>query len=282
LAIAGPRTPSTPRIIAFTKPNWSTITQSHVRELNCHPPSVRSAKKLAPSIRSLAGNRIIARRTAATRNDAREPVGPDAADEEEQHLRQRARREDEAEVRLRAGQVEDGERERDGCERVADERGRPAEEGTGSCVRGAGRVTRGGSRRDPRRRVRRGSGDGAEGDRTPDLQSATLALSQLSYGPLVPSKCSLEIEVVRPINAPLLVVQRRRYSKLNRRAFLCQFDRDEEATVEVHRVRGDYIDFIGRVRGLLPACSSAAKCVAAQDKHLLERGRPLALDSQKS
>ena len=59
---------------------------------------------------------------------AREPVGPDPADEQEDHLRDRARREDEAEVGLRAGQVEDGERERDVRERVADERGRSAEE----------------------------------------------------------------------------------------------------------------------------------------------------------
>ena len=58
----------------------------------------------------------------------REPVGPDSSDEQEDHLRQGARRQDEAEVGLRAGQVEDCERERHGCERVADERRRPAEE----------------------------------------------------------------------------------------------------------------------------------------------------------
>jgi hypothetical protein len=58
----------------------------------------------------------------------REPVRPDASHEQEEHLRQGARREDEAEVGLRAGQVEDGERQRDGRERVADERRRPAEE----------------------------------------------------------------------------------------------------------------------------------------------------------
>jgi hypothetical protein len=58
------------------------------------------------------------------------------------------------------------------------------------------------------RKVRNASGDGAEGDRTPDLQSATLALSQLSYGP-VPGQCSFEIELVRRIHPPLSVVQRR-------------------------------------------------------------------------
>jgi hypothetical protein len=59
---------------------------------------------------------------------AREAVGPDSTDEQEQHLRNRPRRKDEAEIGFRAGQVEDGEGERDVGERVADERGRPAEE----------------------------------------------------------------------------------------------------------------------------------------------------------
>jgi hypothetical protein len=54
--------------------------------------------------------------------------GPDPADEQEEHLRDRSRGENEAEVGLRAGQVKDGERERDVRERVADERDRAAEE----------------------------------------------------------------------------------------------------------------------------------------------------------
>jgi hypothetical protein len=43
----------------------------------------------------------------------REPVGEDAAEEHEQELRHPGRCQDETEVGLRAGQVEDGERERD-------------------------------------------------------------------------------------------------------------------------------------------------------------------------
>jgi hypothetical protein len=58
----------------------------------------------------------------------REPVRPDASHEQEEHLRQGARREDEAEVGLRAGQVEDGERKRDVREGAADERRGPPEE----------------------------------------------------------------------------------------------------------------------------------------------------------
>jgi hypothetical protein len=59
---------------------------------------------------------------------ARQAVGPDAADEEEHHQRHGARGEDEAEVGLRAGQLEDSERERYVRECIADERRRPAEE----------------------------------------------------------------------------------------------------------------------------------------------------------
>jgi hypothetical protein len=57
-----------------------------------------------------------------------EPVGPDSADEHEDHERDCLRRQDVAEVGLRAGQVEDGERETDRGECVAGDRDRPAEE----------------------------------------------------------------------------------------------------------------------------------------------------------
>jgi hypothetical protein len=59
---------------------------------------------------------------------ARQAVGPDPAHEQEEHLWDRPGRENEAEIGFRAGQVEDGERKRDVRERVADERGRSAEE----------------------------------------------------------------------------------------------------------------------------------------------------------
>src|SRR5215217_3817749 len=36
--------------------------------------------------------------------------------------------------------------------------------------------------------------DGAEGTRTPALLAASQSLSQLSYGPMLPSECSFEIE----------------------------------------------------------------------------------------
>jgi len=58
----------------------------------------------------------------------RQPVRPHAAEEEEDDLRDRARREHEPHRRERVGQVEDGERERDRRDRRPGERDRPAEE----------------------------------------------------------------------------------------------------------------------------------------------------------
>ena len=58
----------------------------------------------------------------------RQPVGPDSADEDEEDLRDEARSDDEADVRRRPGQVEDGECDRDGRERAPEERDRPPEE----------------------------------------------------------------------------------------------------------------------------------------------------------
>jgi hypothetical protein len=95
---------------------------------------------------------------------------------------------------------------------------------------------------------------------------------------LVLSKCSREIEVVGPIDPPLLVVQRWRNTKLDRRPFLDQPNRDEETSVEIHGICGDNIHFVGGVRRLLPARPSATKRVAPNDQHLLHGGCPLALD----
>ena len=60
---------------------------------------------------------------------ARQPVGPDAADQDEDDLREPGRRQDEAEVGRRAVEVvEDGERERDRCDRAAEVATRPTGE----------------------------------------------------------------------------------------------------------------------------------------------------------
>ena len=59
---------------------------------------------------------------------ARQPVGPDPADEDEEDLRDEPGGDDEAEVGRRAGQVEDGEGERDRRERAPEERGHSPQE----------------------------------------------------------------------------------------------------------------------------------------------------------
>ena len=65
---------------------------------------------------------------------AREPVRHDPPDEQEDHLRDHSRREHDPERGRRAGQVEDGERERDRSDRAPEERGR--------CGRGRGSGSR--------------------------------------------------------------------------------------------------------------------------------------------
>jgi hypothetical protein len=52
----------------------------------------------------------------------RQPVGPDAANEQEEELRKRPRREHETEIRLRTGDVENGECERDRRHRATEDR----------------------------------------------------------------------------------------------------------------------------------------------------------------
>jgi hypothetical protein len=63
-------------------------------------------------------------------------------------------------------------------------------------------------------------------------------LSQLSYGPFLPSKSTVEIKIVGPIHAELLVVVRAAQTKMN----LCPTRelpvRQEEAAVELLAIRG--------------------------------------------
>src|SRR5438034_2505033 len=165
----------------------------------------------------------------------RQAVGPDPADEQEEHLRDRSRGENETEVGFRAGQVENGERERDVRERVADERGRPAEEEESELALaerpGAEAVNH-----------------GADGTRTRALLPARLSLSQLSYGPWLPGQCSREIEIVSPIDSPLLIVQARAQTKRDLGTTLNPSDRNEEAPIELEVVGSDRIDLLGGVR----------------------------------
>jgi hypothetical protein len=92
---------------------------------------------------------------------------------------------------------------------------------------------------------------------------------------LVQSKSSGEFEIVSPVDPALLVVQRWSHSKLDRRMFLDQFDRNEEAAVESQRVRGDHVYIVSGVGRLLPAGSSSSKRVTPDYEDLVDRGGPL-------
>jgi hypothetical protein len=68
---------------------------------------------------------------------------------------------------------------------------------------------------------------GAGGARTRGLERATLALSQLSYGPRVP-QCSAELVVLGPVDPRFLVVAGGSQSKLNVRSPVEAIEREEE------------------------------------------------------
>ena len=90
----------------------------------------RSCQSSALPVSSSAASTSLRRHAREVRPDhdrvPRQAVGPDAADEDEDDLRDRPRGEHEAEVALRAGHVQHRERERDRRHRVAEERHRPA------------------------------------------------------------------------------------------------------------------------------------------------------------
>jgi hypothetical protein len=107
------------------------------------------------------------------------------------------------------------------------------------------------------------------------------ALSQLSYGPLVVSKCSREIEIVGPVDSSSLVVQAWADAQCDRRALCHPRNRDQEASIEVKAVSGDRIDLL---RGVAPANESVScppRRLAGHDDCLPTTGRPFALNAQE-
>src|SRR5436190_1315024 len=125
------------------------LVHTHVRLVTSRQPARSSATKGLRSARAICGSRIAARKTALTANVAastaiaqaeppvatttpattglaREPVGPHAAAEHEHDARDQHGHGDEAEIRCRASQLDDGERERDRVEPVPERRHRLA------------------------------------------------------------------------------------------------------------------------------------------------------------
>ncbi len=79
--------------------------------------------------------------------------------------------------------------------------------------------------------------------RTAGLRRAMAALFQLSYGPLSPN-CSLEIEVIRPVDPTPLVVATRGDAKRYRGPVLNARNRNQKAPVELQAVRTDRVDLL--------------------------------------
>ena len=104
-------------------------------ERGCNPPYARDTDDV-PDLRSAGQQedreRALRRGADEVRGDhhdvARDPVGPDASDDEEEDLRQEARREHDPEVGRRPRQADDGERQRNRSDRAAEHRDRAAGE----------------------------------------------------------------------------------------------------------------------------------------------------------
>jgi hypothetical protein len=107
------------------------------------------------------------------------------------------------------------------------------------------------------------------------------ALSQLSYGPLKPSQCSREIEVLSPVNPLLLIVSRRSETKSN---FLHSFrmsNRHEETPVKFQGVEREGIDLISRVKPADQTMAVATSSAAAPNQNVAVPGCPFALNTNQ-
>jgi hypothetical protein len=98
---------------------------------------------------------------------------------------------------------------------------------------------------------------------------------------MVPSKCSLEVEIVRPIDAPPLIVSAGINAQSYLRAILYKGNRNQEATIEFEVVRGDRIDLLGGISTPDESVGAPSRALAADDKHLASPRSPLALDSNQ-
>jgi hypothetical protein len=92
-----------------------------------------------------------------------------------------------------------------------------------------------------------GEESGASRARTGDLQSATLALSQLSYGPVVRRQCSRELKILGPVNPKPLVVLRGRKTKKDLSTPAHPIDWEVITTPVIRAIRSNRVDFVGGI-----------------------------------
>jgi hypothetical protein len=94
------------------------------------------------------------------------------------------------------------------------------------------------------------------------------ALSQLSYGPLVPSQCNRELEILRPRDTETLVIPCRRYAQANLSSRVESLDRKVIALIVFWAVRGVAVNFIDAVTPPPEAGSIPPIRVAPHDHHV--------------
>src|SRR6185437_9772989 len=116
--------------------------------------------------------------------------------------------------------------------------------------------------------------------RTGGLQSATLTLSQLSYGP-VGGKSSGEFVVPRPIDQSLLVVARGRQTKLDGTAVHRQREWQQVAGVQVGTVRCDGVNLLCLVSPMDETVAPSTAGATTNDDDVTVAYGPLTLDAHQ-
>jgi len=109
---------------------------------------------------------------------------------------------------------------------------------------------------------RSGKRDGASRARTGDLLSATQTLSQLSYGPVVPSKSSREVEIICPVDPALLTALLAAGSRVaagTARLGGKSTDRGQRSTPQRHRSHRPYTTASAAPFGLVEMSRSGSR-----------------------
>jgi hypothetical protein len=92
---------------------------------------------------------------------------------------------------------------------------------------------------------------------------------------------SREVEVVRPMDSASLVIPGRVKSELDRRTIPDLLDWDEEAAVHRSAIRGECVDFVGRVQAPHISAPAAAFRITADDDRAVSDDGPFALHANE-
>jgi hypothetical protein len=98
---------------------------------------------------------------------------------------------------------------------------------------------------------------------------------------LVPSKFSREVEVVSPIDAPLLIVSTRGKAQSDRRPVPDKRNGNQKASIEFEVVGGNAIHLLRRVAAPDEALSTSSSALATDYEDASSPGSPFALNSYK-